>query len=127
MTELRRAINKPLLLLYGLGTILGAGIYVLVGHVAGESGGWAPLAFLIAGLVAAPTAISYAELSVRIPESAGEAQFVADPAAAAADDLQLLVRGDAEGGLDVAGPEIRNRRRRVGLGRSVDRLDEGAV
>ncbi|MGD1927216.1 MAG: APC family permease [Paracoccaceae bacterium] len=78
MTEagLKRRIGLGLLTFYGVGVMIGAGIYVLVGHVAGETGGWAPLAFLVAGLVAAPTAVSYAELSVRIPESAGEAAYV---------------------------------------------------
>lgn len=75
-TGLKRRIGLGLLTFYGVGVMIGAGIYLLVGHVAGESGGWAPLAFLIAGLVAAPTAISYAELSVRIPESAGEAAYI---------------------------------------------------
>ncbi|MEM9060464.1 MAG: APC family permease [Pseudomonadota bacterium] len=73
---LKRRIGLGLLTFYGVGVMIGAGIYVLVGHVAGETGGWAPLAFLVAGLVAAPTAVSYAELSVRIPESAGEAAYV---------------------------------------------------
>ena len=75
-TGLKRRIGLGLLTFYGVGVMIGAGIYVLVGHVAGETGGWAPLAFLVAGLVAAPTAVSYAELSVRIPESAGEAAYV---------------------------------------------------
>ncbi len=65
-----------LLTLYGIGVMVGAGIYVLVGSVAANAGIFAPLAFLAAGLIAAPTAISYAELSVRVPESAGEAAFV---------------------------------------------------
>ena len=73
---LKRRIGFWLLTLYGVGVMVGAGIYVLVGQVAGETGSWAPLAFLIAGLIAAPTAVSYAELSARIPESAGEAAYV---------------------------------------------------
>jgi len=56
--------------------MVGAGIYVLVGAVAGNAGIWAPLAFLLAGLIAAPTALSYAEFSTRIPEAAGEAIYV---------------------------------------------------
>ncbi len=73
---LRRRIGPTLLTLYGIGVMVGAGIYVLVGSVAGTAGVFAPLAFLAAGLIAAPTAVSYAELSVRVPESAGEAAFV---------------------------------------------------
>jgi amino acid transporter len=73
---LRRSISMPLLLFYGLGTILGAGIYVLVGQVAGLAGHSAPLSFLIAAVVAGFTGFSYAELSARYPLSAGEAVYV---------------------------------------------------
>ena len=61
---------------YGLGTILGAGIYSLIGEVAGSAGLFAPLAFVIAALIAAVTGLSYAELSSRYPKSAGEAVYV---------------------------------------------------
>ncbi|MGH1491994.1 MAG: APC family permease [Acidimicrobiales bacterium] len=74
--ELKRQIGPGLLTLYGVGVMVGAGIYVLVGAVAGNAGVFAPLAFLFAGVIAAPTAFSYAELSIRVPESAGEAAFV---------------------------------------------------
>ncbi|MEX5727042.1 APA family basic amino acid/polyamine antiporter [Rhodovulum iodosum] len=73
---LKRRIGPGLLTAYGVGVMVGAGIYVMVGAVAGAAGGWAPLAFLCAGLIAAPSALSYAELSTRIPEAAGEAAFV---------------------------------------------------
>ena len=73
---LRRRLGLGLLTLYGVGVMVGAGIYVLVGEVAGVAGTWAPLAFVLAGLLALPTAISYAELSARMPESAGEAAYV---------------------------------------------------
>lgn len=73
---LRRRLGLGLLTAYGVGVMVGAGIYVLVGAVAAQAGLYAPLAFLIAGLVAAPSAISYAELSSRIPEAAGEAAYV---------------------------------------------------
>ncbi|PWE34057.1 amino acid permease [Maritimibacter sp. 55A14] len=73
---LRRRIGLGLLTGYGVGVMVGAGIYVLVGAVAAQAGIWAPLAFGLAGLVAAPSALSYAELSTRIPEAAGEAAFI---------------------------------------------------
>lgn len=59
-----------------MGTILGAGIYVLTGKVAAEAGLYAPLSFLLAALIASATAFSYAELSSRYPRSAGEAAYV---------------------------------------------------
>jgi amino acid transporter len=61
---------------YGLGTILGAGIYVLVGEVSARAGLFTPLSFIIAAVIAAFTAFSYAELSARLPKSAGEAVYV---------------------------------------------------
>lgn len=73
---LRRTLTLPLLTLYGLGTILGAGIYVLVGEVAGIAGMHAPLAFAVAAIVATFTAFSYAELAARHPFSAAEAVYV---------------------------------------------------
>lgn len=73
---LRRELGLTLLTLYGLGNILGAGIYVLVGKVAGSAGMFAPVSFLVACALAALTALSYAELSARLPLSAGEAIYV---------------------------------------------------
>lgn len=73
---LKRALSLGPITYYGLGTILGAGIYVLVGKVAGYAGLYAPVSFLIAGLIAAFTAFSYAELAARYPQSAGEAVYV---------------------------------------------------
>jgi amino acid transporter len=62
--------------LYGLGTTIGAGIYVLVGEVAGIAGSFTPLAFIGASLLAGVSAGSFAELSARFPLSAGEALYV---------------------------------------------------
>jgi len=75
-TELKRSIGLSLLTLYGLGTILGAGIYVLVGKVAVYSGLYAPIAFLLAALLAGLSGYSYAALSSRHPKSAGEAVYI---------------------------------------------------
>lgn len=73
---LKRSIGLPMLTLYGLGTILGAGIYVLVGKVAVTAGLYAPIAFLIAASLAALSGYSYAALSSRFPQSAGEAVYI---------------------------------------------------
>jgi amino acid transporter len=64
-----------MLLVFVLGDVLGAGIYVLVGEVAGEVGGaiWAP--FLIALALALLTAASYAELAGKYPRAGGAALF----------------------------------------------------
>ena len=74
--QLKRGLSLWLLIFYGLGNILGAGIYVLVGKVAGSAGLFAPIAFFVASLVAAFTALTYAELVARYPLSAGEAVYV---------------------------------------------------
>jgi len=74
--KLIRRLSLPLLVFYGIGTILGAGIYVLVGKVAGEAGYYTPLSFIFASLLAAFSAFSYAELAARFPRSAGEAIYI---------------------------------------------------
>lgn len=73
---LRRVLGLPLLLFYGLGTIVGAGIYVAIGQVVGRAGPSAPLSFVLAGLLSAFTGLSYAELSARYPEAGGGAVYV---------------------------------------------------
>ena len=65
-----------MLIFYGLGTTVGAGIYALTGAVAGAAGTYAPVAFLVAALLVAFSAFSFAELSSRFPRSAGEAVYV---------------------------------------------------
>jgi len=74
--ELDRVLDLPLLVLYGLGVTIGAGIYVLIGAVAARAGIYAPLSFLLAALVMAPAAAAFAEFSGRLPVSAGEAAYV---------------------------------------------------
>jgi amino acid transporter len=73
---LDRVLSLPLTTFYGLGNILGAGIYVLIGKIVLYAGGYAPLAFLIAAGLAALTAFTYAELAARYPFSAGAAVYV---------------------------------------------------
>ena len=63
-------------MLYGLGTTIGAGIYSLLGEVARAAGYFAPVSFLLASLLAALTATSFAELSARFPRAAGVSLYV---------------------------------------------------
>ncbi|MDM5271767.1 amino acid permease [Sulfurovum sp. zt1-1] len=74
--KLKRSVNLPMLVFYGLGNIFGAGIYVLIGKMAGIAGMYVPFSFLLACVVVFFTALSYAELSARFPLSAGEAVYV---------------------------------------------------
>ncbi|WP_372988611.1 APC family permease [Sulfitobacter sp.] len=73
---LRRAISLPLLVFYGLGVTIGAGIYVLVGATVAQAGVYAPVSFLVAAFVMLFSASSFGELSGRFPQSAGEAAYV---------------------------------------------------
>jgi APA family basic amino acid/polyamine antiporter len=73
---LARSLPLGLVVLYGLGVTIGAGIYVLVGLAAAKAGSSAPLAFIIAAAVMGFTAASFAEFAGRMPVSAGEAAFV---------------------------------------------------
>ena len=73
---LQRRLSLPLLVLYGIGITIGAGIYVLIGAVAGHAGRYAPWSFVLAAVVMAFTVGSYAELTTRFPVSAGEAAYV---------------------------------------------------
>ena len=74
-SKLTRRITGPLLFLFILGDVLGAGIYALMGVLSGEVGGalWAPLALAL--LLALLTAGSYAELVTKYPKAGGAAIF----------------------------------------------------
>lgn len=73
--KLKRKITGPLLYLFILGDVLGAGIYALMGVLSEDVGGmlWAPL--LVALLLALLTAGSYAELVTKYPKAGGAAVF----------------------------------------------------
>lgn len=74
-TKLARRITGPLLFLFILGDVLGAGVYALMGELSAEVGGvlWAPL--VVAMLLALLTAGSYAELVTKYPRAGGAAVF----------------------------------------------------
>ena len=72
---LKRSLGLGSLIFYGTGTILGAGIFVVIGEVVGEAGVLAPLAYLAAALVAFTTALSFAELGARYPDAGGPIEY----------------------------------------------------
>ncbi len=74
-TALSRTVSGRLLYVFILGDVLGAGVYALVGVMAGEVGGavWLPL--LVALGLALLTAGSYAELVTKYPKAGGAAVF----------------------------------------------------
>jgi len=73
--QLRRTLGFWALLAYGVGDMLGAGIYALVGKVGGIAGTWAWVSFAVAMLAAGLTAAVYAELATRFPRSGGAAHY----------------------------------------------------
>lgn len=78
-TTLLRSIGPFQLTLYGLGSMLGSGIYGLIGQAAGQTGNAVWLTFLVAMVAALLTALSYASLGSRYPR-AGGAAYVAERA-----------------------------------------------
>lgn len=76
---LKRAIGPIELTLYALGSMLGSGIYALVGKAAGIVGNAVWMSFLAALCAAILTALSYASLGSRYPR-AGGASYVTDRA-----------------------------------------------
>ncbi|HXG13710.1 MAG TPA: amino acid permease [Candidatus Nitrosotenuis sp.] len=76
MTELHRHLGLFHTTVYGVGLILGAGIYALIGDAAGEAGNSLWLSFVLGALAAVFTGLSYAELSAMYPRAAAEYMFV---------------------------------------------------
>jgi amino acid transporter len=74
-SPLRPAISRTMLTVFVIGDVLGAGIYALVGEVAGKVGGAIWTSFLAAGILAAFTATAYAELVTKYPQAAGAALY----------------------------------------------------
>ena len=76
MTELGRHVGLFNLTMYGVGLILGAGIYVLIGEAAGFAGNAIWLSFIIGAVVASFAGLSYSELAALFPKAAAEYVFV---------------------------------------------------
>ena len=70
--NLEREIGLWQVVLTGVGIILGAGIYVLIGKAAALAGNAVWLSFLLSALVAVFTGLSYAELSSIFPKAGAE-------------------------------------------------------
>ena len=74
-TRLARNVTGPLLFLFIIGDVLGAGVYALVGELSGEAGGMIWLPLLVALGMALLTAASYAELVTKYPQAGGSAVY----------------------------------------------------
>jgi amino acid transporter len=73
---LKRELGLPEVTLSGVGIILGAGIYVLIGQAAGLAGNAIWLAFCLSAIMALLTGLSYAELSSMFPKAGAEYDYV---------------------------------------------------
>lgn len=73
---LKRTINLFHATMYGIGLILGAGIFVIIGDAAEIAGNLLWISFIISSFLAICTAFSYAELSSLFPKSAAEYVYV---------------------------------------------------
>ena len=76
MPKLKRALSLFEASIYGIGIILGAGIYVLIGEAASITGNSVWMAFLFTAIIASFTGLSYAELSSMFPKAAAEFVYV---------------------------------------------------
>ena len=70
--SLKPSLGIPSLTFYGVGVILGAGVYSIIGAAAGKAGNALWLSFVISSIVVLLTALSYAELSTLFPKAGAE-------------------------------------------------------
>lgn len=75
-TSLIRALGLSALIIYGVGDILGAGIYAIIGKIAGHAGSLTWLSFAIAMGIVFLTALTYGELGSRFPRSGGVSVYI---------------------------------------------------
>ena len=73
--ELRRSLRLWQLTASGVGIVIGAGIYVLVGEAAREAGAALWLSFAVAALLAGLTALTYCELAGMFPSAGVEFEW----------------------------------------------------
>jgi APA family basic amino acid/polyamine antiporter len=74
--SLRRELGLLEVVVYGVGLILGAGIYAILGEATGVAGESIPIAFGLAAVVASFTGLSYAELASRFPKGEGDYVYI---------------------------------------------------
>ncbi len=73
---LKREVGLLGAVAYGVGIIVGAGVYVLIGRAAGHAGNSVWMSFTLAAVVASFTCLSYAELSSMYHESGAEYVYI---------------------------------------------------
>lgn len=97
---LAKTLGFGRLAVYGVGTIIGAGIYSVIGPAAGAAGDAIWVSFLVAAAISAFSGLSYAELASALPSAGAEHTFLRQalpkaPAVAFAVGLFIAVHGAA--------------------------------
>ena len=100
---LARVLGLASLTFYGVGIILGAGIYSVLGVAAGRAGGALWMCFAASGIVGLLTALSYAELATAYPKASAEFTYLRRalprwPGAALVTGLLVALSGAATAG-----------------------------
>ncbi|MGV8089290.1 MAG: APC family permease [Methanothrix sp.] len=72
---LKRTLGLLEVTISGVGIILGAGIYALIGEAAGLAGNAVWISFALSALIALLTGLSYAELASMFPKAAAEYEY----------------------------------------------------
>ena len=73
---LKRHLDLVDILLFGVGGMVGAGIYAIIGEAAALAGNALWLSFGLAALVSLLTALSYAEFVSRFPDAGGSYEYI---------------------------------------------------
>jgi len=76
MSELRRTLGLASLSFYGIGLILGAGVYSVIGVATAEAGAAVWQSFALGSLAALLTGLSYAELATAYPKAGAEFVYI---------------------------------------------------
>jgi amino acid transporter/nucleotide-binding universal stress UspA family protein len=74
--ELAKDLGPLAALTIGVGTMIGAGIFVLPGQAAAEAGPAVALSFVVGGIIALFTAMSASELGTAMPKAGGSYYYV---------------------------------------------------
>lgn len=77
-SRLERSIGLFGAVAYGVGTIVGAGVYALMGPGVANAGNAVWLAFLLAAIIASFTGLCYAKLSSVYPTAGAEYDYVGE-------------------------------------------------
>ncbi|MDT0647609.1 APC family permease [Zunongwangia sp. F260] len=74
--KLKRSLGLWDVLMFGVGGIVGAGIYAIIGQAAALGGNMLWLSFIIAAFVALLTGLSYSEFVSRFPDAGGSFEYI---------------------------------------------------